>query len=307
MFWKQAMLNIENNKFDRALPYVEKIYETDKSDYTNSFYVSLLFTLERFEEALEIANEQKVFYLTNEEHRIIYGLLLVKNKQFLEAELLIRQNKTDTYSPYKNEWTNLEKELELERELVAFEIEMEKIKIREKLNAIGSYALTEQAEIIQAAYELPLKDLQIAAQNIFANSFIAGNIQRSLLEVLIEKEDSNTYSFQWFNQYRKICPNELQLFSNTLLVKNIDEILEHKLHKEPSLLEIVKAEIINDLLLIYPFIEEVVTDIDYWVDCYIAFFDNSNELNQKTIPSSDAEEQMHKVIEQLNTIASRHS
>lgn len=306
MYLKQALACVGQEKHEKALEYIAKAYELDKRNHINHFYTITLSTLERYEEALEIANEQKSFYLGSEQDALLYTMLLIKNNQFLEAEHLIQQNNLQLDSLLDQEWGNLKKELNLKRELVNFEIEMRKKTTKSRLTDIGQYTPMEQSEIIQHAMDLDLSDLQSFASMIFSNPFISGQIQRSYLEVLIEKNDTNNYSFSWFNQSKLISPNELFLFRETPTVQKIDEILEDKLHKYPSLFEIVKNEVINDLLLLYPFIEETITDLNFWINCYIEQFDYSKELALDTAPVDPEQEEMKRWIENLNVIAQRN-
>lgn len=306
MYLKQAAACIEKNDYEQARQYVEKAYETDKSYQINHFFTFILFTLERYEQALEVANEFKDLYLENEQHILMYTMLLIKNHQFLEAEVIIQNHRTEAFLFLDQEWENLERELSLERELVNFEIEMKRKATKNKLSQISNYSLIEQTKIIEDARLLTLDDLQEVAVQVFNNPFVAGHIQRGFLEVLIEMGDENYYTFSWFNQMKKICPNRLSLFNQLPIVQEMDDILEDKLQKNPSLFEVIKAEIINDLLLLYPFVEETITDRDYWIDLYIAQFDDSNQNPYKLTPSNPEQEELTQWMQQLNQIAQRN-
>lgn len=306
MYLKQAAFFIEKDDYEQALKQVEKVYETDQSYPINEFLTLILFTLEEYERALDIANEFKDLYLENEHQALMYTMLLIKNHKFLEAEVIIQNHRTESFLFLNQEWENVERELNLERELVNFEIEMKRKEIKNKLSQISNYSLMEQTKIIEDARLLTLDDLQEVAVQIFNNPFIAGNISRAFLEVLIEMGDENYYTFSWFNQTKKICPKHLSLFNQLPIVQEMDDILEVKLQKNPSLFEVIKAEIINDLLLLYPFVEETITDYDYWVSLYIAQFDDSDQNQSKLTPSSLEKEKLTQWIQKLNQIAQRN-
>ena len=307
MYFEQAVEHIEKNEFEAALECIEKVYAENKGNIVNHLYTLILYTLDRFEEALEIASEQKDFYIEQEKHAVLYTTLLIKNQLFLEAEVLIQDHIINTYSFYYPEWHKLEKELELERELINFEIEMEKNRTKRELTELDSYSPMKQSEIVENARHLELRDLQISATLVFGNPYTSGVTQRGFLELLVEKKDTNEYLFPWFNQQRNIIPNELEVFDQTPTVKQMDQLLEEKLHKYPSMFELVKNEIINDLLMLYPFIEEVITDIDYWINCYIETMDVSNQLEIDTTPLSDEQKEIKKWVEHLNRLAQRNT
>jgi len=305
MYFKQAIAHIEKSEFERALEKIEKVYANDKRHAVNHLYTSVLYTLERYGEALDIAKKAKDFYIKNEKNTILYTMLLIKNQLFLEAEVLIQQHLDDTVTVYKSEWENLQKELNLERELVNFEIDMQKKSTQKELFEIETYSPMKQAEIIRQARDLDLAVLQKAASKIFSHSYTTDVVQRAFLETLVEKEDTNEYIFPWFNQQRKIIPKALTVFEQVPLVSQMDELLAKKMEKAPSLFDVVKVEIMNDLLLLYPFIEETITDIDYWVDCYIAQFDFTDELDTHTTPQNAEQETMQTWISHLNQMAQR--
>lgn len=307
MYFEQAVESVEKNDFETALEYIEKVYVNDKGNVVNHFYTVILYTLERFEEALEIADQRKDFYYQDEKHTVLYTTLLIKNQLFLEAEVLIQEHIENTYSMYYSEWQNLEKELSLERELVKFKLEREKKATKRELIALESYSPMKQAEIIGNAEELELEDLQETARIIFANPHVTGMTKRAFLELLINKQDPNDYVFPWFNEQRKVVPCQLDVFEQSPIVNQVHKLLETKMQKFPSLFEIVNVEMINDLLMLYPFMDEVVTDVDYWVDAYINYFDASNQLDINPTSQTTEEEEMAQWIDRLNQMAQRNT
>lgn len=306
MYFEQAVEYIERNDFEAALACIKKVYEKDKGTAVNHLYTLILYTLERYDEALDIANEQKNFYVAQEKHATLYTMLLIKNQLFLEAEVLIQDHLTDPPSFYSSEWESLERELNLERELVNFEMEMEKQATKKELAELDSYSPSKQTEIIQKARTLDLEDLQERAAFIFSSPSLSGMAQRAFLELLVEKQDPDQYLFPWFNQQKEVVPREIERFDQVAIVQNLDDILSRKLHKYPSLFEVVKVEMMNDLLLLYPFIEEIVTDIDYWVENYIEHFDFSEQLKLETTPQTNEQLEMEKWLSHLHRVARRN-
>lgn len=307
MYFEQAIDHIEKNDFETALECIEKVYKNDQGKSVNHVYTLILYTLNRFEEALEIANEQKDFYYEVEKHTLLYTTLLIKNQLFLEAEVIIQDHIEHTHSVYHSEWQKLETELALERELVRFEIEAQKQTIKRELGELSTYSPMKQLEIVQDARDLELTDLQQLATVVFADPHTSKMAQRGFLELLVEKKDANEYLFPWFNQQKKVIPKQLTVFDQTITVKQISQILEEKLQKLPSLFETVHVEMMNDLLILYPFAEEVITDLDYWVNCYVDYFDTSNQLAIKITPQSKEQEEIKAWIEHLNQMAHRNN
>lgn len=304
IYLRRALKSIEQEHFEEALNYIEKVYETNKTQYVNRIYTFVLYTLERYEEAFEIASEHKTSYLEDEHQIFMFVLLLIKNHQFIEAEAII-QKETENTSFNKEKWETIKQNLRLEREQLSLEIERKRKETITKLNEIGQYSMFEQSQIINDAHLLKLKDLQKIAPNIFSNLFVSGNIQRAFLELLIKMRDETEYYFPWFNEMKVICPKNLMIFEQLHTIPEINKALENKLHKTPSMIEGIRGEIINDLLLLYPFVDEVITDVNYWVDSYIFLFDPSNQMNKKLKPKNEEQKKLQDWIERLNIIAQR--
>lgn len=305
MYFEQAVNYVATNQFEEALNCMETVYANEQNPTTNHLYTFILYTLGRYEEALEIADEQKAFYVENEKNSILYTIMLIKNQLFLEAEVLIQEGLLTIDPLLLEEWENLERELNSERERSHVEMEAQKKKTRSELREIASYSPIKQSEIIEEARALELEDLQEIAPTIFSNPMVSPLTQRAYLEGLVEKKDKQEYPFLWFNEQRKIIPSEIERFDQTPTVGQLDEILEKKLHKLPSLLEVVKVEMVNDLLLLYPFIEEVVTDLDYWVDCYISELDFSEQLDVDSQPKTEEQEKINEWVQKFHQMAHR--
>ena len=305
MYLAKATACIENNDFEQALMYIKKIYATEKNYAINYFYAFILFSLERYEEALEVADEYKELYLKSNEYILMYTLLLIKNHQFLEAESIIQKKKKDPLFSKKQEWQNIQQELRKERVSFQKELDLKRKETKNKLMQMDRYSLMEQVQLIEEAHSLELKDLQEVANQLLNHPYIPGQIQRGFLEVLIEKGDEQQYPFSWFNQMKKVCPKDLNTFNDLPVLQEIDWLLEEKLQKDPSLFQMIRTEIINDFLILYPFVEETITDTSYWVDLYIAYFKDLNSSDLDNSPTNPEQERLQQWFQQLNQIAQR--
>ena len=92
IYLRKAIKCIEHNQFKEAEEYIYRVYETNNTIYVNRIYTLILYTLEKYKEAYEIASEYKQAYLEDENQIFMFVLLLIKNHQFIEAEAII-QNK----------------------------------------------------------------------------------------------------------------------------------------------------------------------------------------------------------------------
>lgn len=305
MFFEEAQKALIENKLNEALEAIQKVYIKDQSPAVIYLYSGILARMEDEEGALEIASEQKDFFLANEEYAITYVLLLVKNQMYLEAETVINENIDNEHSNFNVEWQQLNEEFIRHRD--------ESIRLHENKNQetkaglmnLESYQPIKQYKILDDARDLALVDLQEVAPKIFMSPFVNGMIQRSLLEILITKQDNQEYLFNWVNQQRTVTPSELTEFEKTPILINILHELEFWTEKQPDLKEPIQTELINDLLILYPFIEEVITDIPYFVKNYIAQYDSNHNISVNTEPETDEQKALDKWIIYLNQISGR--
>lgn len=163
-----------------------------------------------------------------------------------------------------------------------------------------------QTKIVEEAMVLELADLQKLAPVILSNHQLNENARRGFLELLIQHNDENTYSFLWLNKIRTVRPIDLLAFSEIKTVEDLLNLLEDKLSKYPDLYHWVEAEMLHDLLILYPYVDEIVTDIDFWIDLYIMELDLFHYIKEERSAVTKEEVKMKKMVEYLNIIAQRN-
>lgn len=304
-YLRKARLLLQEGKNKEALNFIEQAYELDKDIQINVFYAFMLSRFERYEDALEIMIEEKSIYMNSENHATLYTEMLIKTRNFIEAEYIIQKYKTDPAMIDMYTWANLEQALAEERERASLEASVRREKIKLSLRKLEQYSHMVQVSKVREAEILDLSELQEVAQIVLVSTNISGTVQRYFLELLSNKGDQNLYSFQWFNQIKKICPVDLPKFDEVKLVDEISEEIEERLAKYPDLKIRVEIEIMHDLLLLYPYIEETIKDIDFWVEAYIRELDFFNYLELKPVVVTEQQQDMMKWINYLSTVAQR--
>lgn len=299
MYLKQVTEHVKNGRLEEAHLILKKVYASDQSKKIVYLYSNVLLSLGREAEALEMVNAHKDEFLSNEVNRVHYAMLLIQNLLFIEAEALINENISDRSSALLEDWLEAQMMLELSREAFNVEVEKQKKYAKEELQNIESYTPMKQAEIVKNGRDLALHELQEIAPFLLTNPYVFSDTRSAFLEILIEKGDPTEYIVPWFNEEKALIPKETALFDRNPKVQEIEEVLANKLHKHPSLYKVIQTEIIGDLLKIYPFISEVVTDVYYWVDHYIHLFDYSQQLQIDITPKNSEQEALKKQIERL--------
>src|SRR5699024_11863001 len=119
----------------------------------------ILFSLERYEDALEVTDEYKELYLKRNEYILMYTLLLIKNHQFLEAESIIQKKKKDPLFSKKQECQNIQQEHRKKRVSLQKELDLKRKETKNKLMKMDGYYLIEQVQLIEETHSIELKEL----------------------------------------------------------------------------------------------------------------------------------------------------
>lgn len=305
IYFKKGVKAFELGRQKDAIKYLDKAFECTENTEVNLYYAFVLSVYNKYQEALDVMNEQKDFYIESESHALFYTELLIKNNQFLEAEYIIQKYQLDSITENNDSWKELEKDLGEKRERYNQNEKLKKKKISKSLRNLQNYSASMQTKIVSDADDLELPNLQKLAPTILSNYQLDEKTRRAFLELLIQREDKNIYPFLWFDQIRKVCPSDLVEFEQIEAVQKLQEILEEKLSKYPDLYYWAETEITHDLLLLYPYIEEVISDLDFWTDLYIMELDFFDYVKIERTASNKEEEEMEKMVRYLHTISQR--
>lgn len=303
IYFKQAEEYMLKKEYGIALDKIQKV--TDENPEVAYLHALILYYLEEYEEALEKLNEYKDSYLQNEKYALSYVMLLIKNKQFVAAEAIILEHLSIEMTTFHSEWQLLEMELHTSREQYNKEIEQKKSQIKYALLNMGYTSPLEQTQVITEAKILDLYELQPLAQGVLLNTQVTPLNQRAFLERLIEKKDTEEYNFYWFGQLKSLIPATLSRFEDTPIISDIENILVRKLEKHPEYIEPLYIEMMNDLLMLYPYVEDVIHDSNYWVNLYLNHYDDLYSLELDVDPKNKKQSDMQEWFLQLNKMANR--
>lgn len=306
IYFQKGVAAFEQGKQNQAIKYLTKAVEYTDNTEVNLYCAFALSVYRKYQEALAIMNEKKDFYTNSENHASFYAEMLIKNNQFLEAEYIIQKYQLDPTTAHDQVWEKLEHELNEMREVYNLEEKMKRKDIIQSLRLLANYAPMVQAQKVENARQLELRDLQEIAPLILSNHQLNENTRRGYLELLIRHKDENTYPFLWLNKLRTVRPVDLPEFSEIELVKSLLNLLEEKLSKHPDLYYWIEAEVLHDLLLLYPYIDEIVTDPDFWIDLYIMDLDLFHHVKKERLAVTDEQIKMKETLDYLHIVAQRN-
>lgn len=306
IYFKKGIKAFENGEKKKAIKYLDKAFKLTQSPEVNFYYAFVLASYKKYKKALKIMNKIEKSYINNEKQAIFYTEILIKNGKFVEAEHIIQNYQLNLTAREEDLWGKLAETLDKKRKSYNVENNSDKIKLVESLKNISTFPPLIQSKKIKEAKKLDLQDLQKLAPMILVDNQIDEISRRAYLELLIQRRDKEDYSFLWFGQIKNVSPIDLPRFDDIKIVHNIIKILKEKLIKFPDLYHLIETEIMHDLLLLYPFIEEVIKDVDFWIDLYVDHLDfyEHNKKSRKAVTKDELK--MKEMIDYLNTLSKRH-
>lgn len=300
LFYEEAYDYILEKNQEKALDKIRMIYSYDKSAETVFLYSVILAANERYSAALDMANTKKSYYFEDESRLMRYTTLLIYNCQFIEAENIILNKSDRIYPENRKLWDEVYEIFKIVQKEYIIHIESLIEETKDKLHNLEKYTYSEQKEIMENAKLLKLTDLQKVAPKIFNSPVLDMLTQRSFLEVLIAKEDPTTYKIRDYNEYREIVPKYSYLLIEHPYINAICDEVSKRLEKNPTLSDMLHREILSVLSLFYPFIEEAVPDIQYFVNYFVQKYDINDTVTKDIEVKTIAQEKVDETIDILN-------
>lgn len=304
-YFEKGTEAFEKGEREKAIKYLDKAFKYTNNTEVNLYYAFVLSVYEDYKKTLEVMNQKKDFYINNEKQASFYTEILIKNEHFLEAEYIIQKYLLNLTTVPKI-WKKLEEELDAERKMFNIEEKERKRELIKSLSNLSADTSLVQSKKIKEAETLDLETLQKLAAGILIDYQIDAKVRRAFLELLVRRKDKKSYSFLWFEQVRELCPANLKTFDDIDLVHELKARLKEKLIKYPDLYYLIDTEMTHDLLLLYPYIDEVIEDLDFWLDLYIVKLDFYNHSNTTRMAVTKEELKMKETVEYLHIISQRN-
>lgn len=260
IYTNKALKSLQSSDYEKAIFYLKKAYAIKNEESMNVLLVSSLFQNGQIREALETAEEKKSFYEGNERRLLVYVELLLANNNFLQAQKYIDDYSKRTDSPYHETWVKLDQELYKKRKETG-QIQKEKEEVIVKyLFSLASVTNEEQFKLMNQADQLSTQNLQKVSTSVFNNPYVHPLAKSTLLSILIERKDSTHYSYSWFGKTKMIVPSHIMAFDKNEKVQRLIAITNQFFQQNPSLCELVMSELKLILLLLFPFIDDVISN-----------------------------------------------
>lgn len=299
MYLKKAEQNLQQNDAIRALHYIELAYAIKKEPNVNALYVSILVQLERYKEALEMADDFEPMYKNDIQQNALYLFLLIKNHRFVTAESYLRESAEKERLPTEKV-IQLESLLKEEIILKKKQHQADMDELQKKLFSLAELGLEEQLKVVEEAIQLNQSELITAVPFVMDNPFVSQIVKSFYLQTMILKNIDYNFRFKASGMKAEINPSQLTSFNEHPVTLAVNEQLDQSLEKNPSLLMAIKPELNFNLLKVFPYLETVIENAKEWVNLSIQFYAPEYE-NPDINPSlSESEKRMIEWIKKLS-------
>lgn len=270
LYLKQAMEQFNAGNMQEAANYFKEAYSIEQDKTVNTFYVTALYQIGAYRKAKEIADTQFVFYQSEERLYAFYTSVLIKAHFFDQATQIIKKELTKM----KNldsiaVWQALSEMNINEKAEDEHQKEKRHQEILKNAFSMGNQSFEKQAQTIKEIETLPLDLFIKAAKTLLANPFVNGIAKASVIEHLILHQVNESFTIEWFTEQRTIVPIKLTMLAKNKTVQIVAALLKEEIeNNDPVLYQAIHQEANLHFMLLYPFIDEVITLPDYWIDLY---------------------------------------
>lgn len=291
-YLNQGKSLMERGETREAVDFIEKAYTIKSDRETNLVLVTVLYQVGEYEKAKNMAGEHLSLYQNDEQLYALYASILIKNHDFLQAEKIISIEKKKQVSVTL--WQSLAQSMEDEKESLERTKKNKQQQVLKNVFSMSNQSLEEQSKTFKETEILPPHLFLQAAENILANPFVNGITKTTMLQTLLSREIDTPFTLEWFNEKHIIIPKNLVPIQESKAVQAIEDILKEQLeNNNPVLYQIVSQEIYIHFMLLYPFIDEIITAPEEWVQLYIDRY----EEGQQNSYQENGSEQISKLAE----------
>ncbi|MEF9936310.1 tetratricopeptide repeat protein [Carnobacterium sp.] len=267
---KKAVAAFQLGRMEESLPYFKEAYQLKQEEKINTFYATALYQVGRYQEAKEVVEDQLAFYEKENQLYAFYVSILIRSHYFLQAEAIIKkQLMRKGNDSEKITWQSL---LGFSKE----EQKNKQVSQEKKIADIGKRVLSmmdksyqEQSDLMKEMDTIPFQSYLKLAKLLLQNPFVSGLIKATIIERLVNEQLDEAIEIIWFDQARIIRPKELTSIEENATVRQVQQLLEEKIGlNDPTLFASVSQEAQLHFIFLYPFIEEVITSPETWVELY---------------------------------------
>lgn len=276
--FKRASESLKNGDLDSAYQIFNDLYINNPSVEVTLMYFRVLYELEYVEEGIELAESHPDIFYNGDTFMHDYIRLLIKANQFIKAEAMIgRAEKIPVEEIEDHHFVQLKNALEKHRCQYKKVRKAAEETIIKQLYSIADATPIEQMNILSESTSFSNPQITEAYKQILVNPFASEITKTMAINYLLEKEEDATVSINWFGENRQLALENIDKIDDNQTIKSLTHTLQDKLASNPSLYQLIQQELTVHMMLIYPYINEVVKDKEKWLEFYLNQYDPNYE------------------------------
>ncbi|MBD5806022.1 hypothetical protein EAI26_05025 [Lactobacillus sp. 0.1XD8-4] len=143
---------------------------------------------------------------------------------------------------------------------------------------LGDYSLPEQQTRLQAAFKLPLNEFVTGTKFLLRDPYTHPLVKSSLIELLCKLHINDPVTIYWLDKKEyTLIPGDLKPLNTLPIVREGKNLISKKCgNQNPQTEQMATQEFQLQIMFLYPRVNEVINDINQWVDALIARVEGKN-------------------------------
>ncbi len=258
--YQKAVNAFESRQWSLASDLFETLYQDQQTPELNRYVVASLYHDQKYLVAEQYAAEQNNIYLDSAQHFQLRLDVALKNQQFIFAR--------EFCQVAAERWRagGLAQVAAAEAEATETLAATQQV-IAKQFYHLGDVSFNEQRQRLEHARQLPLEMYLQGVQFLLVDPFLHPLLRADLLEGLMRLRVDQTVKLHWLdNQTYSVAIADLRPVNASQAAAEIQNYLQNELgQQDPMLAANLQQTITLQLMMLYPFIDRVITDPVSWV------------------------------------------
>lgn len=291
--YQKAQHLIAEKRWLAAAAILEELINKAPNDEVTKKLVLALYQAQQFARAFVYFVEQPAVFTSERQDAELAVRLLLHNQSYIAARLFINELPLAWQTPLLS--------LVVDGENQAREKYQTTLQTRlRSFYHLGDCSLAEQQERVSDAQQLPLKEYLTGTQFLLRDPFTHQLIKASLVDTLRQLGVDEQVTVRWLDgQEYQLIPADVLAIDEQPVVRELRACLANELgNQNPSELQLANQELQMQLMILYPLIEQKITDVTAWIRYLIARIRGEQVA---TNPATEQlQDQLSKIIDDLS-------
>jgi len=258
--YQKAVAAFESRQWSTASDLFETLYQDQQTPELNRYVVASLYHDQKYLMAEQYAAEQNGSYLTSARDFQLRLDVALKNQQFIFAREFCALAAAATWR------AGGVAQIEAAEAASTDELAATQRVIAKQFYHLGDVSFNEQRDRLEHARQLPLPMYLQGVQYLLVDPFLHPLLRADLLEGLMRLRVDQTVNLHWLDdQTYSVSVKALQPVGASKAAVAFQKYLQEDLgQRDPMLAANLQQTITLQLMMLYPFIDQTITDPVSW-------------------------------------------